>query len=219
MNLVTTSIRDQVYKLLKEKILRQEYKPGQRLYIDDLVREFRVSPTPLKESLNKLAGEDLIHISRKGTFVAEITRTKLNEICEARIMIEKYAIDLAPKFLDKKQIDLLRKKAQECAKAAKKGDYKTFVEKDYEFHISIVKISKNKLIQKFYRTLNVQLQMAKLFYPKKTRVLKRAQKWHEKIVELLVEGEYQEAKNAIEHHVIELRDSLISKMPAISEVQ
>ena len=51
---------DQVYEAIKERILDQAYAPGQKLNIDGLVRELKVSSTPIREALTRLVAEGLV---------------------------------------------------------------------------------------------------------------------------------------------------------------
>lgn len=49
-----------VYEGIKESVVRYESSPGERLNIELLAEQLRVSTTPVRESLNRLVAEDLI---------------------------------------------------------------------------------------------------------------------------------------------------------------
>jgi DNA-binding GntR family transcriptional regulator len=51
-----------VYDAVKPRILAGAYKPGERLSVDDLCREFQVSRQPVMEALRRLSGEWLVEI-------------------------------------------------------------------------------------------------------------------------------------------------------------
>jgi DNA-binding GntR family transcriptional regulator len=45
---------EQVYELLKEQIIDRVYGPGDKLNIDAIAREMKVSSTPVREALARL---------------------------------------------------------------------------------------------------------------------------------------------------------------------
>ena len=57
---VRTSLVDQVYSLILEKIQNRELLPGDRLNIEELARDFGVSRTPVRETINRLTQEGFI---------------------------------------------------------------------------------------------------------------------------------------------------------------
>ena len=55
-----TSIREQVYELVKTRILTQEYGRDERLNINTLAAELKVSNTPVREALGMLERDGLL---------------------------------------------------------------------------------------------------------------------------------------------------------------
>jgi len=60
MTVSKTSIRDQVYSLIKERILTREYALESKLNISALAQEAGVSNTPVREALSMLHKEGLV---------------------------------------------------------------------------------------------------------------------------------------------------------------
>lgn len=59
-NIRKTSMTSQVYDVIKEKILSQEYDLGQPINITTVSRELDVSNTPIREALMRLEAEGLV---------------------------------------------------------------------------------------------------------------------------------------------------------------
>lgn len=55
-----SSVKNQVFQIIKERILKQEYKMGQKISIASLVEELQVSNTPVREALNMLVETGLV---------------------------------------------------------------------------------------------------------------------------------------------------------------
>jgi len=52
---------DEVFELLHNRIVTGQYRPGQWLRQQELARELGVSPTPIREALDRLVSAGLAH--------------------------------------------------------------------------------------------------------------------------------------------------------------
>lgn len=70
-------LRDVVFETLRQKILKGELKPGERLIEVALAQRLGVSRTPVREAIHKLEQEGLVVMApRKGAQVATISRAE-----------------------------------------------------------------------------------------------------------------------------------------------
>lgn len=83
----------QVYETIKDFILQNQILPGERIYIEALSKRLKISPTPLREALNRLVQDGhFCYAPNRGYILRAITTSeleKLYEVCEA---LETYAI-------------------------------------------------------------------------------------------------------------------------------
>ncbi|MBL8134098.1 MAG: GntR family transcriptional regulator [Anaerolineae bacterium] len=97
---VVPSLNDVVYHVLRERILRREFAPGERLDLDEMEKRLQVSRTPLKDALNRLQAEGLIKIvARRGTFVTRPDAKMLDEAYKIRSAYELYVALCIFKYL------------------------------------------------------------------------------------------------------------------------
>lgn len=81
-NIKKTSIKDQAYQAIKDRILQDEYQLGESINITDLCNSFGVSNTPVREALSQLAAEGLVTFrANKQIRVVELN-DKLNQEIE-----------------------------------------------------------------------------------------------------------------------------------------
>ena len=79
--LVFQSKNEQVYGLLKNKIVRGELKPGEAIVIDTLAKQLGVSQIPIREALRHLEAIGFIHIAPYvGARVTEIRAGSIYEV-------------------------------------------------------------------------------------------------------------------------------------------
>ena len=75
--------REQTYEILKDKILKDEYKMGSLLTIRKLPEELNVSNSPIREALNMLEKEGLVVITSNTSLrVVELCKEDMFEIAQ-----------------------------------------------------------------------------------------------------------------------------------------
>ena len=89
-------LTEEVYGLIKQRILTHELPPGEKVNVDRLAREWDISNVSIREALSRLRSEGLIEsIPFKGMFVPGLNVEELNEIYDIRTRLEIFAVELA----------------------------------------------------------------------------------------------------------------------------
>lgn len=90
------TLASQLEEALRLEIIEGVLIPGQRLRATDLTGRYRVSATPLREALQRLAAQNLVDIDpRLGATVAQISRTDLRDVYWLREELEGLALERA----------------------------------------------------------------------------------------------------------------------------
>ncbi len=78
------SMREQVYNIIKDRILSQQYDLGSPINITSLSKELSISNTPIREALTMLQAENLVTSTLNSKFhVVELTDELLGELNQA----------------------------------------------------------------------------------------------------------------------------------------
>ncbi|MGI6031376.1 MAG: GntR family transcriptional regulator [Eubacteriales bacterium] len=161
------SLKEKAYRIIKDKIIRCEYLPGDFLNEKALIEEIGASRTPIREALNKIEQENLVRIiPKRGVVVSEITMKDISEIFQVRECVEPYAVRTTIHFLEE---DMLRDFKHRFEKLDLKEDYASqvkFYELDNAFHHYIVCASKNKYLIQTMENVYVQNQRIRLIMGK-----------------------------------------------------
>ena len=81
-----------VRKVLEEKIIFGDLAPNTRLFEEELVQQFSISRSPIREALKDMAHEGLVVIEpRRGARVSALNRNNLDEVYATRVVLETLA--------------------------------------------------------------------------------------------------------------------------------
>lgn len=90
-----STISRQIESIVRDMVLNGTLVAGERLNEVSLSESIGVSRGPLREAIQKLAGEGLLELkSHRGAFVREYKPQEIVEIYEMRIALELYAVRL-----------------------------------------------------------------------------------------------------------------------------
>jgi len=127
-----------VYERLRHDIIDGKLKPGQRIVISDLSKEFGFSEIPIREAIRRLDSEGLLQVTpHVGTIVTEIDEKEVTEIYLIRIELESLAAKLATPHISETDLDFLNKKNQEMELAISKQNYEKLGLLNKDFHLRI----------------------------------------------------------------------------------
>jgi DNA-binding GntR family transcriptional regulator len=207
--LVRTTVSEQTYEDIKERIIDQALPPGARLNIDALARELNVSSTPIREALARLEREQLVSLELySGYSVAPPPRPDyLEGLLEFRILWEgQCALIGAPK----KRPETLRAMEQSYKRmrgirrlGTKYREYRKFTDEDARFHQAIVDSAENLAMSKIYAGLHIILLQSRLYLTRSASGAPSEQVLaeHEAILEAFMAGDGEAAKGAIAAHL------------------
>ena len=100
------TLRENVAKVIREKILNKELKPGMRIIEQNLSDELEVSRGPIREALCQLEQEGVVEYTRNvGCSVKEITIKDLYEIYLLRSTYEILAVKLCGGQFEQEDIE------------------------------------------------------------------------------------------------------------------
>jgi DNA-binding GntR family transcriptional regulator len=170
-----TNIRDEVYALLRRRILSHEYPPGFRFDLRDLSSRFGISQTPMKEALQRLEMEGLVTIvPRRGTFVATFDTLGMAETYDVRLALERFVAPAIVRNVSGADLDLLGRMLGRMSDLIHSSDagakLPEYVSLDFDFHCRLVALARNKRMDEIYAQVGGPLQLARVMIDLGTEV-------------------------------------------------
>jgi DNA-binding GntR family transcriptional regulator len=207
------ALLDQVYDLLKERVLDRTYAPGFKLNVDALARELSVSSTPIRESLGRLVAEGLARAEPfVGFFVADMpARDYYEQLYDFRLVIEPWAASETARRRPAEVLAVLQGSvdAMNHAMLSKRYvKYRGFSEADGAFHAALVAGTGNAPAMKAYGDLRIHLHLSRL-YIDRDQDTEKTRTQHALILEAIRAGKGKEAAAHIREHLRMSRDMLL----------
>lgn len=208
-----TTMREQVYQILRDNICRGVYAPGTRLQELDIAESLDVSRSPVREALRQLAADGLLlEIPNKGVYVKEFTAKDIEEIFDLRVMLEAYAIYHSAGHQTSARRDRLLRLLGDLEKHFKDGDVEAYTATDEKLHEEIVHLADNSLVNDTYdrvRSMNQQFRILSLMDAQRFR---ESLDEHREIVHALLTGNPEQADRINRTHLELARDAILRGM-------
>lgn len=187
------SLTDQVYGVLKEKILNREVELGEQLNTRKIAEEHGISLMPVRDALRRLANEDLVENKpRVGFFVKKFSEAEVNDILEVRKMHELYCLENYFAEIDKEKIAELKDKFEN-------GNQEYFSSYDTQLHKEIIFASHNDyLIDSYLKMVNHYTMLFSYLNYKRSETSRRE---HIEMIDCILEGEKEKASSILFRHL------------------
>ncbi|MDI6762897.1 MAG: FadR/GntR family transcriptional regulator [Thermodesulfobacteriota bacterium] len=220
-------ISERIVQQIKGAILRGAMKPGDRLPPErELVERFRASRISVREALKNLETSGLLHIKPgSGVFVAEVNsrpmseslasmlrikKVSMNELTEARMILEPNIARLACERMNPEDLQRLKGNIEE-ALAIIKSNVSARV-KNIEFHSLLAESTRNAVLALTMKTvLDVLKDMSSGIVdnsPKNIEIASHTVRHHRKILKALKEKDAQKVYELMRKHIHQIQGSL-----------
>ena len=198
------TLAESVYERIRRDIITNQLKPGEKIDIRELSARYEASETPIRLALNRLASENIIeHFPRQGM----------------RVMLESYYLSNVIMTLNTNEAMrlALRRNVEDNLEIVHRltpdsplDDYLVNYEYDIGFHHLLIKCSGNKLLMDLYQFLNPFLYINYVYNKQsKERLLTGIQE-HQEIMEHLLNGNEEGARQALTTHLANSKRVIIS---------
>jgi DNA-binding GntR family transcriptional regulator len=191
-------LREDIHALLRERIVKGDVQPGNRLADVQLAAELGVSRTPVREALLRLEREGLVESDpNRGFFVAPLSRKEVSEIYPMVWALECLALDSSePPTAD--QVQSLRQINAEMA--AVNDDPLRRQELDLRWHQTLLASCPNERLKEFLAALKQIVRRYECVYMRDPALVRRSVRNHTEILDALVKKKPELASRLLERN-------------------
>ncbi|MBP5224831.1 MAG: GntR family transcriptional regulator [Lachnospiraceae bacterium] len=197
------TIREQVYRILRDEICQGVYPAGYWLQEAELTEHLQVSRSPVREAMRQLVSDGLlIEIPNKGVFVKKFTIKDIEEIYDLRVLLESYAIYHSAGHMTTSRTEKLLSLLEAFETTYKTGDREAYTAVDEDLHTSIVRFTDNSLVNDIYERVHSMNQQFRVMSLMDERRFRESLDEHRAIIHALVTGDVHTADAIDRHHLM-----------------
>lgn len=220
-------LAEKAYAILKEAIIQGQFAPGTWLQEEQITKALGTSRTPVREAFNRLKSDGFIEVMpRKGAYIIELSDTELDDLFEAREVIETTFFVRSARKLPRNQIIKLREalvtseKAMNDARTDPEGwhvERRHYLKADRELHDSLIAATENKYWEKLYLNIRDRIEMYGNQLSLDETWFKLAIRDHYAIIDAILDQQYDVGKSAMATHIQNVRQGIDRIRQASSE--
>jgi len=212
------SLAGDVYDAIFNQLMSLRIAPGARITVDNLVKEFNVSHTPIREALGRLEGEGLVVKQHLIGYRAapQITRRRFDELYELRLLLEPDGAARAARAMDAEKLAVLKEAAGVMTRRKDRDErvnYSAFARQDAIFHDRVMEFAGNELIREMLAFQHTHFHIFRLMFHR--RVTEEALGEHQALLDAFAAGDPDAAAAAMRIHIEHSRDRLL---PAFDDI-
>ncbi len=211
------SVGPQVYKILRDQIIRGHFAPGKRISESEISRQLNVSRQPVREAFIKLRNDGLVEVRpQRGTFVTKIYLDAVNDARFIREAIEVEIVKLLVQLADPEHIRLLRELI-ELQKKSCGADPDEFYQLDEQFHRMLADLAGKSTVWNVVARLKAHFDRVR-YLSSSQKPLQRLIDQHENLLDAIARKDLKKAENAIRCHMKEVLIDLpkvVAKQPEL----
>jgi len=199
---------EKAYHLIKDKIITLELAPSTVIDEQALMKELGLGRTPIREALQRLNAEGLVHIvPRRGMFVTDISITDLQKIFEVRTVLAGFSARLAAQRATTDQIAQMEQ-VLHGLEQVQSGDYKLLIDIDRRFQRLLYQAAGNEILAESLDHLyDLSLRIWYLVLHQLGDV-RDAIEEHQQVAEALKARDGARAEALIQQHIVQFQQKI-----------
>lgn len=204
-------LADQVYELLKERILTRQLLSGARLSVPALAQELELSRSPVREAVQRLVQEGLCtERPRSGAVVASADLRRLIDLYLVRAELEGLSSQLAAGSGDPQLIADLEAIQDEHEAAHASGSRSSMIRSDVDFHARVLAAAGNVELTWMLQPVLQRMLLGMLEADRSWPLHAMAE--HRNVIATLRSGDAAAARESMTSHVLRVRSDLEKKL-------
>lgn len=204
----SATLSGSVYKQIRTDIISGRLAPGEQLRLEALRRHYGVSLSPVREALLRLASDTFVDaVENRGYRVAEISREDLQDITEARVLIEREALRKSIAQGDEAWEAAIVAAHYRLTKSDARvdtlapGDLEEWEQANRTFHDALVAAAGSHWLGRFRRLLQDQSRRYRLLSLQRSASHRAVQAEHDALMEATLARDTPRAIALIDQHI------------------
>jgi DNA-binding GntR family transcriptional regulator len=197
------TVQERVYAVLRDRLMRGGFEPGQKLKIAELASALGTSAMPIREALNRLTAERAIEsLPNRSVRVPALSKDSLQDLMETRFAVEGLAVARAASNMTPETLATLRQFIDAQSETDAEHVSEASARQNRAFHFAIYRQSGSTVLLPIIESLWLQfgpyLRVASERFDGREG---RGTNFHIEIVDALARADGEAARTALESDI------------------
>ena len=198
--------------MLRDRLLRFKFMPNQKINENLLADELRISRTPLREALNRLAAEGLLVSSGRGLSIPGLEPEVVFDLFEARLEIECATVRMACERATDADLARMSDFLELSMAESPDASVDRLIELDLHFHDTIAKLAGNKVLRQTLCNLNDRIHLIRWIAMEGRRQGTQAE--HRRILDHMQARDDRAAMAGMREHILHRNEDILAAIKA-----
>lgn len=197
-----TTGSERVYDAINELIRDKHFVAGQPLRESAIASRLKVSRTPVREALRRLATEGTVEITpNRGATLINFSEDDIADIWSLRALLEPYAARLAAERATSQNFSRIEELYSLMQVSLEAGDLDELTELNNAFHAEIVEASGSRVVRDAMALVRQKSLVRRTFGHYTVEQLHRSQQHHRDLIDAIRAGNGRWAEYTMRAHI------------------
>ena len=202
-NITRQTLHQELVERLRNLIVEDALKPGEKVPEKELCETFGVSRTPLREALKVLGSEGLVILqANRGARVAEVTRAEIESTFPVIAALEQLTGELACRNLSDAEVQGIEKRHAAMVRAYQARDRQTYFKANQDIHNALLIGARNEILEMHHRMLGMRVRRARFMVNLSDERWAQAIEEHEEMMQKLRNRDAQGLGQVMKTHMM-----------------
>jgi DNA-binding GntR family transcriptional regulator len=215
IEIVRRTLHDEVAGYLRGMLVEGRIPPGAKLNERELCQLLKVSRTPLREAIKRMAAEGLVDLlPNRGAVAVRLSETDVLHSFEVLADLEGLSGELAARRITSAEVAAIKARHQKMLACFASQDLSGYYRLNAQIHAAINDAARNPVLAKTYREINARVQSLRFRTNQNGSKWQRAVHEHEQMLVALEARDPVALRAILIEHLLRKRDAILELMRA-----
>ena len=193
------SLTDEIANIIRERILKGEYRIGEKIKETQIATELQVSRTPIREAFKLLETEGLIdYVPNRGCFAKGFTKQDIEDIYAVRKALEVLSVEWAVNRITDEEVARLQEQSDLMEFYTSRKESKKVLEINSDFHGIIYNAAGSRFMAQVLRSYKEYIERTRqVIHSEQREYLDEILTEHKAILDAIKDRDLERAKAAM----------------------
>jgi DNA-binding GntR family transcriptional regulator len=194
---------NRAYRVLREKSVRFNFKPGERLNELELAKQLGMSRAPVREAMNRLVTEGLLTVvPNQGFSCRKLSASEIASLYSVRADLEVGGVREAVRQMEPASVQAIAAFWVDVVAQAETLSIDDLVARDEEFHLKIAGLGGNLERVRLLEHINARIQFVRRINLENDARTRDGFAEHHQLLEHLLSGNEVAATDLVRNHLM-----------------